>query len=63
MLLNVKAVKEEALENSKRFKGGKFTQVSKHFIEEVEEDVRMLIYRKVMSHPSKGKTIMGIRGD
>ena len=61
-LINISNVKKEAIETSNRFKSGKFTQVSKEFLNEVEEDVRMLVYRKVMAHPSKGKTLRALRG-
>jgi len=36
--------------------------VSKEFLDEVEEDLRVIIYKKVLNHPSKGKTLRGIRG-
>ena len=61
-LINITNVKKEAIENSKRYKMGKFTMVSKEFLDEVEEDLRVIIYKKVLNHPSKGKTLRGIRG-
>ena len=61
-LINITNVKKEAIETSKRLKGGKYTMVSKEFLNEVEEDVRLLVYKKVMAHPSKGKTLRALRG-
>jgi hypothetical protein len=60
-LLNIKQCSQEALEISIRYKGGKFTRVGKSFKDELEEDIRVMIYRRVMRHPSKGKTLMGER--
>ncbi len=54
-LLNMKACIKEALETAKRHKG-EVTQVSQSWKDELEQDVRVLIFRKVMAH-KKGKTM------
>lgn len=56
-LLNISAVQKEALATAKRYKKG-ITQVSKDWRDELEQDVRSLIFRKVMAH-SGGKTLKG----
>ena len=47
------------LEVAKRYRAHTFTRVGKDFLDDIESEVRSLIYRTVMSHPSKGKTIIG----
>ena len=47
------------LDVAKRYRAHTFTRVSKGFLDDIESEVRSLIYRKVMSLPSKGKTIKG----
>jgi len=47
------------LEVAKRYRAHTFTRVGKDFLDDIESEVRSLIYRKVMSLPSKGKTIKG----
>ncbi len=54
-LLNQAAVQKEALETAKRYKQD-VTQVSQDWKDELEQDVRMMIFRKVMAH-RKGKTL------
>jgi len=54
-LLNQAAVQKEALETAKRYKKD-VTQVSQDWKNELEQDVRMMIFRKVMAH-EKGRTL------
>ena len=54
-LLNQAAVRKEAMETAKRYKKD-VTQVSQPWVDEVEQDVRMMIFRKVMAH-EKGRTL------
>ena len=54
-LLNQAAVTKEAMETAKRYKKD-VTQVSQDWKDELEQDVRMMIFRKVMAH-QKGKTL------
>ena len=54
-LLNQAAVTKEAMETAKRYKKD-VTQVSQDWKNELEQDVRMMIFRKVMAH-TKGKTL------
>ena len=56
-LINRTNCKKYSLEISERFKGGKFTRVSAQFLDDVEETVRVTIYKKVMNHPSLGRTL------
>ena len=54
-LLNQAAVTKEAMETAKRYKKD-VTQVSQDWKNELEQDVRMMIFRKVMAH-EKGRTL------
>ncbi len=54
-LLNQKAVTKEVLETAKRYKPG-VTQIAQSWKDELEQDVRTLIFRKVMAHQN-GKTL------
>jgi len=54
-LLNQAAVQKEALETAKRYKKD-VTQVSQDWKDDLEQAVRMMIFRKVMAH-RKGKTL------
>ena len=54
-LLNQAAVTKEAMETAKRYRKD-VTQVSQEWKNELEQDVRMMIFRKVMAH-KKGKTL------
>ena len=54
-LLNQAAVTKEAMETAIRYKK-EVTQVSQDWKNELEQDVRMMIFRKVMAH-QKGKTL------
>lgn len=56
-LVNRAALKEYSLDISARYKKGKFTIVSAAFMDEVEEHMRMYVYRKVTRHPFIGKTL------
>ena len=49
-LLNQAAVQKEALETAKRYKKD-VTQVSQDWKNQLEQDVRMMIFRKVMAKP------------
>lgn len=57
MLTNKSAVKRMALDLSRSTRGGKFTQVSKEFVDECERFLRQHIVNMVHRHPSKGKTL------
>jgi len=54
-LLNQAAVTKEAMETAIRYKKD-VTQVSQEWKNEIEQEVRMMIFRKVMAH-RKGKTL------
>ncbi len=54
-LLNQAAVTKEAMETAIRYKKD-VTQVSQEWKNEIEQEVRMMIFRKVMAH-KKGKTL------
>jgi hypothetical protein len=56
LLINKKAVKTFALEVSKN-RHHKFTRVSGEFLSEMDAHLRSTIRARVMSLPSKGKTI------
>lgn len=56
-LISKASVKRYALDISERYKKGKFTIVSEAFLNEVEEHVRVYVFRKVQRHPFKGKTL------
>ena len=50
-LVNRAALKEYSLDISARYKKGKFTLGAAAFLDEVEEHMRMYVYRKVTLHP------------
>ena len=54
-LLNNAAVTKEVMQTANRYKKG-ISQISRDWKDELEQDVRVLIFRKVMAH-SKGKTL------
>jgi len=54
-LLNMSACVKEALDNSKRYKKG-ISRIGQDWKDELEQDVRVLIFRKVMAH--KGGKIL-----
>lgn len=57
VLINRKAVKALALDISASKRAGKFERVGKSFLDGIEAEIRLLVSRRVMSHPSKGKTL------
>lgn len=54
-LLNHAAVTKEVMQTANRYNKG-ISQISRDWKDELEQDVRLLIFRKVMAH-SKGKTL------
>ena len=54
-LLNQAAVKDEVLATAKRHKKG-VSQIGQDWKDELEQDIRVLIFRKVMAHKG-GKTL------
>ena len=54
-LLNQAAVTKDVMENAKRYRQ-EVTQISQGWKDELEQEVRMLIFRKVMAHEG-GKTL------
>jgi hypothetical protein len=56
-LLNRSSVKKLALEFSQKNRAGKFTRVSKDFLERVNRKLAELIASEVQAHPSVGKTL------
>ena len=58
-LLNLTNTKRKALHYSQTMRSGKFTRVSKEFLDELERMVGRAIQNKVHMHSSKGKTLMG----
>jgi hypothetical protein len=54
-LLNNAAVTKEVMQTATRYKKG-ISQISRDWKDELEQDVRLLIFRKVMAH-QKGKTL------
>lgn len=54
-LLNNAAVTKEVMQTANRYKKG-ISQISRDWKDELEQDVRVLIFRKVMAH-QKGKTL------
>jgi hypothetical protein len=59
MLVNRKAVRQLSLDCSTKYRSGKFTRVSKSFLEKIDHAVRQAVEIEVKSHPSIGKTLMG----
>ena len=56
-LLNRAAYKRHVLELSVSMRGGKFTRVSKEFMDRAERMLHEWTVHQVHSHPSLGKTI------
>jgi len=56
-LINRTAVKSLALAASADSRGGKFTRVSKDFLDRIETKVRILTVNEVRAHPSCGVTL------
>ena len=56
-LINVTEVKRLALAVSQQQRNGKFTRVSKQFLDRIESKVRVSIAYEVGTHPSIGKTL------
>lgn len=54
-LLNHAAVTKEVMQTANRYNKG-ISQISRDWKDELEQDVRLLIFRKVMAH-QKGKTL------
>jgi hypothetical protein len=59
MLINQARTKLLALAWSQKFRNGKFTRVSKAFLEDLDRTVKRELEHKIRTHPSKGKTLMG----
>lgn len=55
-MTNQAAVKRRALEVAQQ-RAWNPTRVGKSFLDRIEAKVTALIYREVMAHPSKGKTL------
>lgn len=56
-LLNRAACKEYALEQSRNLRNGRFTRVSKEFLDDVEAHLRAAIAARVHKAPSLGVTL------
>lgn len=56
-LLNRKKTKDYALEVSAATRGGRFTRVSKGFLDRIEAKMRSIILHEVHAHPSTGVTL------
>jgi hypothetical protein len=56
--LNRKKVKQTALEIAHEKRAQGFTRVGQSFLDRIEAKTRAAIYNEVMSHPSKGKTLL-----
>jgi len=59
MSINRADTKKRLLQMSKDFRGGKFTQVSKEALDELEGKHEANMRALVRRHPSMGKTIRG----
>lgn len=57
MLINKKHVKALVLAVSQECRGGKFSRVSKGFLQDLDGKVKNIIRDHVRQHPSVGKTI------
>jgi hypothetical protein len=57
LIINVKATKELALRVSRKYKGTRFTQVSKEFVSACDAHLKIWIENHVSNLPSLGKTI------
>lgn len=56
-LLNKSAAREYMLAQSKNLRAGKFTRVSKSFMDAAEASLKNRICEMVKQHPSIGKTL------
>lgn len=56
-LINISHTKQYALDQSKLTRQGKFTRVSKDFLDRIEAKLRNVIAAEVKAHPSVGKTL------
>lgn len=56
-IINRSAVKKLALQLSRDTRAGKFTRVSKEFLDKVNVRLESIIRTEVQSHPSIGKTL------
>lgn len=56
-LINKKACKEYALAQSQKIRNGRFTRVSKEFLDDLEALLRSSIAARVHRAPTKGKTL------
>lgn len=56
-MINKAACRAYALEQSKLQRLGRFTRVSKEFLDELEASLRNIIASRVHSAPGKGKTL------
>jgi hypothetical protein len=59
MLINITHTKRIALDYSQKLRNGKFTRVSRAFLEDLDRTVKRELEHKIRTHPSKGKTLMG----
>lgn len=50
-------VRALALDHSKAMRGGKFTRVSKSFLDRIEAKCRAIVQAEVHAHPSVGRTL------
>ena len=50
-------VRAYALEASREMRGGKFTRVSKEFLDRMESKLRAIVRDEVHRHPSVGRTL------
>jgi len=61
-LINQKMVRDLALAISTNERNGKFKRVSKEFLLEINENVRVVVTDRVKRHPSMGQTLKGSYG-
>ena len=50
-------VRAYALEAAAEMRGGKFTRVSKEFLDRIEVKVRNVVAQEIHAHPSVGRTL------
>ena len=60
-ILNKTNIKKLVINYSDIYRGGKFTRVSRSFLTDIEERVKLIIKDSVRQHPSLGKTIDQVR--
>ena len=56
--LNAKAVKQSALDHAAKTRAHKFERVGATFIARIDAAVRAAVAREIVSHPSKGSTLL-----